>query len=74
VKFIGRYTPFASTAPFVRTAYRRMFLDQLQYLVDPEAHKYFRDQKSRMHKETKQGFWWRPGETMPSRSPDLGVQ
>jgi hypothetical protein len=74
VKFIGRYTPLASTAPFLRTAYRRMFLDQLQYLVDPESHKYFRDQEKRMHKETKQEFYWRPGDTLPSRAPFFGIQ
>jgi hypothetical protein len=74
VKFIGRYTPLLSTAPFLRTAYRRIFLDQLQYLADPEAHKYFRDQERRIHKETKGNFWWRPGETTPSRAPDLGIQ
>lgn len=70
VKFIGRYTPIVSTLPYTRMAYRRMFLDQLQYLVDPEAHKAFRQQEQKLKNETGQGFYWRSGETSPSRAPE----
>ena len=71
VQFMGRYTPMISTLPYTRAAYRRMFLDQLQYLLDPEAHKYFRQQEQQLRRDTHQQFWWHPGEMTPDRTPDL---
>lgn len=71
IRLIGRYTPIASSFPVLRMAYRRMFLDQLQYLIDPEAHKYFRQQEQRLHRETGQGQFWRSGEMLPERMPEM---
>lgn len=71
VKTLGRYTPVASSLWYMRAAYRRVVLDQLQYLTDPEAHKSFREQEQRLQNETKQGMWWAPGETTPRRAPAL---
>jgi len=68
---LGRYTPVLSSMWYLRQAYRRVFLDQLQYLVDPEAHKNFREQEQKLRTETKQGMWWRPGEITPARAPAL---
>lgn len=70
VNFLGRYTPLLSSAFYTRLAYRRVFLDQLQYLLDPEAHRAFRNQESRARQQG-QGFWWRPGERAPERPPRL---
>lgn len=69
VNTLGRYTPIASSLWYTRAAYRRVVLDQLQYLADPEAHKSFREQEQRLRSETKQGMWWRPGEVLPDRAP-----
>lgn len=69
VNTIGRYTPVLSSLSYARAAYRRVVLDQLQYLVDPEAHKNFRDQEQRLRTETKQGMWWKPGAILPDRAP-----
>jgi hypothetical protein len=71
VRTAGKYVPVISTLPYTRAAYQRAFIDQLQYLTDPEAHKYFRDQERKLKSETGQGYWWRPGETSPDRVPEL---
>ncbi len=67
----GKYVPIVSTLPYTRAAYQRLFLDQLQYLADPEAHKFFHDQQQRMKRETGQSYFWRPGETSPDRPPEF---
>ncbi len=67
----GRYTPMLSSLPYTRAAYRRMFLDQLQYLTDPEAHQHFRQQEQSLHRDTGQGYFWPPGETLPTRTPEF---
>ena len=66
---LGRYTPIVSSLWYTRAAYRRVMLDQLQYLADPEAHKNFRKQEQRLRDEARQGMWWRPGEILPDRAP-----
>lgn len=72
-RFAGRYTPIASSLWYARAAYKRVVLDQLQYLLDPSAHRRFRDQERRAAKDAGQGFWWRPGDPTPSRAPDLST-
>jgi hypothetical protein len=62
-------TPFFSTAWPLQAAFNRVAMDQLQFLMDPKAHKRMHDQQARVYKETGQGFWWRPGEIMPERAP-----
>ncbi|MGR6465393.1 hypothetical protein [Rhizobium sp. PAMB 3182] len=66
-KYVGRYTPVLSSHPATRAAYRRAFVDQLQWLMDPEADKSFKAQKR------KASFWWEPGEFNPRRLPDLST-
>lgn len=73
VNFVGRYTPVASSLWYTRLGYRRVFLDQLQYLADPEAHKAFRDAQRRTMRETHQGYWWPPGEAAPARAPEVNL-
>jgi len=67
VKYVGRYTPVLSSHPFTRAAYKRMFVDQLQWLIDPDAEESFKGQKR------KAGAWWEPGTLTPQRLPDLGT-
>jgi hypothetical protein len=58
--------------PIVGMAINRLMMDPLQRLVDPNAQRAFQSQVSRTRSRTGQEFWWRPGETQPSRAPDLG--
>lgn len=69
VNFAGRYTPVLSSLFYTRAAYRRIFLDQLQYQLDPEAHQNFRQQEQRLRRETHQQFFWPPGQLAPTRPP-----
>lgn len=66
-KYVGRYTPLLSSHPATRAAYRRMFVDQLQWLTDPEADESFKAQKR------KATHWWEPGALTPRRLPDLST-
>ena len=76
VQFLGRYTPVASSHWALRGAYRRVVLDNLQWLIDPEADKSFKAQAAAA---TKNGaaFFAPPGTFTPStkagrtRAPDF---
>lgn len=70
---LGRYTPVLSSFFATRAAYRRMVLDQLQYLVDPDAHQHFRKTEQTLHRQTGQGYFWHPGETLPARAPEMAA-
>ncbi len=63
-KYVGRYTPILSSHPFTRAAYRRMFVDQLQWITDPDADASFKAQAR------KAKHWWEPGQFTPRRLPD----
>jgi hypothetical protein len=67
---LARYTPVLSSWWATRAGYRHVFLDQLQYLVDPQAHRAFAEQERRALRERGQEHWWRPGEVLPGRAPD----
>ncbi|MDQ1185930.1 hypothetical protein [Agrobacterium larrymoorei] len=70
VKFAKGNTP-GSTIWYTKLAWERIVWDQLQYLADPEANKAFKQRQRFFDKEFGQGFWWRPGETLPDRAPNL---
>lgn len=57
---------------YLRLAWERLVLDQLQFVADPEANKSFKAKQQRMRKDFGQGYWWRPGELAPARPPDVG--
>lgn len=61
-------TPF-----YLKTGVDRLFFDQIQTLIDPEYRKSFRRIEQNARQNTGQKFWWRPGETTPSRGPDIGA-
>ncbi|MGJ0393043.1 MAG: hypothetical protein ACR650_09835 [Methylocystis sp.] len=63
--------PVLSTHWALKAAYNRIALDQLQYILDPQAHQHFRDAQRRIKRETGQGYWWAPGEMTPGRLPEL---
>jgi len=57
---------------YLRLAYERVLLDELQKVADPEAYQAFRRKASKLKSQFKTGYWWAPGETGPRRVPDLG--
>lgn len=71
VRFLRNNTPVLSTHWALRSAYNRIFLDQLQFMTDPEAHQHMRRMQEKLRRETGQGYWWRPGESAPERLPAL---
>lgn len=71
--FLGRYTPVLSTHWATRLGWNRLFLDQLQYLTDPNAHQSFRSRQSNLRRETGQSYYWPPGRQEPARAPDFGA-
>lgn len=58
---------------YLRLAWERGVLDQLQWMMDPNAKKSFASREQYWEKGTGQGFWWRPGELTPTRMPDFGA-
>lgn len=70
VKYAGRYSPLASLW-WARAGFNRAVVDQMQKLIDPEADADFRRQARRLERELGQGQWWKEGEVLPSRAPDL---
>lgn len=65
-----RYNP-AATLWQTRVAIDRMFWDQLQLIVDPEAARAMRQAEQRQVREYGNRSWWRRGEMFPERAPDL---
>lgn len=72
-QYIRQRTPGAFVPWYLRTAYDRMLLDELQKMVDPEAHKSFRRKIQNQKKLGGNEFYWRPGRSAPDRGPDLGA-
>lgn len=66
-----RYNPAATYWP-TRIALDRMLWDQLQYLIDPEAEEQWRQFEKRQKREYGNQSWWRRGDPLPDRGPDLG--
>lgn len=61
-------TPMA-TLWWLRAAFQRMVLDQLQYAIDPNATKKFRAAENRFQKENHRSLWWKMGEMLPDHWP-----
>jgi hypothetical protein len=72
-QFIRGNTPGLSSWWFAREAYNRILMDQLQYMMDSDAHTSFRRQMQRRRTDYRQDFFWRPGESEPRRGPDFGA-
>jgi hypothetical protein len=70
-RYLKGNTPLLSTAWPLRGAYQRLVLDQLQYLLDRDAHHKQREQEIRLKNETNQALWWHPGDMLPSRAPQM---
>lgn len=71
VQFLGRNTPGGSLW-YLRLAYERVLLDNLQRLVDPDAHAAFRRKVQMQRRDYGNQFFWAPGQSAPQRSPAFG--
>lgn len=71
-KFMRSNIP-GSSIWYTRLAWERIVMDQLQFLMDPEANKAFKQRQRFFQREFGQDFWWAPGETTPRRGPDLST-
>lgn len=58
---------------FLRQAWERVVLDQMEAAADPDAYKAFRRRQQFFEREHGNRYWWAPGETLPDRGPDLGA-
>ncbi len=56
--------------PFTKLFLQRMFKDQLNQMVDPQANQKFRQAAKRLKERTGQEFYWKPGSTSP-RAPNI---
>lgn len=66
-----RYNPAATFWP-TRVALDRMIWDQMQQLLDPESEEQMRKAEKKQRKEYGNQSWWRRGDPLPARGPDLG--
>ena len=58
---------------FLRAAYNRAVLDQLQRIVDPEAEEDFARRSKRMKRDRGQEQWWPNGEAVPTHAPGFSA-
>jgi GNAT superfamily N-acetyltransferase len=69
-KTVRNYTP-GSSLWYLRLAWNRVLMDNLQRTLDPQAEAAFRRQIQNAKKNYKQDMWWKPGRAAPSRAPDI---
>lgn len=69
-RFLRSYTP-GSSLWYSRLAVDRMMWDQLQTLIDPQYPQAFARMRNRALRESNQEFYWRPGQALPDRGPQL---
>lgn len=70
-KVLRQNTPGMFAPWYIRLAYERLLLDELQKKVDPEYYKSFDSKVKAQKKRSGNDFWWTPGGA--SRAPDLGA-
>lgn len=54
---------------YLKIAYQRMVMDQLEYLADPHANRQFKRRQRDWQKDFGSDMWWRPGQPLPDRLP-----
>lgn len=69
LRVIARNTPGGSIW-YLRLAYERFIIDQLQRAVDEDADAGFRRRARRWERDFGAPYWWEPGQAAPSRPPD----
>jgi len=68
LRLVNSYNPL-STVWFTKAAFNHMVLQNLQEMLSPG---YLRRMQRRSEREFGQSFYWKPGEALPSRVPNLG--
>lgn len=69
-RMVSRYTP-GSSIWYVRAAWERILMDNLQRMLDPEADASFQRKIQKAKQDYHQEFWWKPGGgTIPQRAPN----
>lgn len=58
---------------YLKLAWEREVLDQMQFLADPEANKAFKRQQQYWRRNYGQDYFWAPGERRPQRAPDIAA-
>ncbi|MGE0698274.1 MAG: hypothetical protein AB7O57_04190 [Hyphomicrobiaceae bacterium] len=71
LKNVRSWDPLASLW-FTRLAWDRLVYNNLQRVVDPEASQAFARQVDVARRDRQTGYYWRPGENMWDRAPDIG--
>ena len=72
LQFTRSYFP-GSSLWYIRAAFERQVINQIDLLIDPIAAKRrFRRQEQNLKKNFGQEYWWKPGEAAPRRSPNYG--
>lgn len=72
VTSFARYnTPVLSSLWQVRAGYDRIVMDNLQRFLDPEAERQWRQQERRRQRDFGNESWWRRGQLLPERGPNL---
>lgn len=69
---IKAWTP-GSSLWFSKIVTDRILFDQIQTMIDPNYRQAFSRYEKRMKKDFGQGFWWRPGDALPTRGPDFAA-
>lgn len=72
VELAARYTP-GSTVWYAREAMEHLIWDQLRLLSDPKAKQRMNQMEKTQKRDYGQESWWRRGDTLPSRAPNLGA-
>jgi hypothetical protein len=68
--FVRQNTPVASSLWYMRAAYDRAVMDNLQRLLDPEAEANWRRQERARERNFGNRSWWERGELLPFRAPE----
>jgi hypothetical protein len=70
VKFVKRNTPGASIW-YLRLIWERMIMDTVGRMVDEDFDAKNSRQINNYLRNTQQEYWWQPGETSPSETPNI---
>ncbi len=70
ISFLQRYTP-GSNLWYAKTATDRLFWAQLKLMADDEAPRAFARMERNAMRDYRQSWYWRPGQALPDRLPDL---
>lgn len=56
---------------YLKTAVERLIIDQINSIIDPNAHRSYIRASRALKSKTGQGRWWEKGEVLPNRFPKI---